>query len=85
MSTEAQKRASEKYRLSHKDYYNKKSREYAKKLRVSQKDYKSRIDKAIEYMKSIELEPDADMYMQIGEYNEYKYLLNILQGSEDNE
>lgn len=33
---------------------------------------------AIRYMKSIENEPDADMYMKIGEYNEYKHLLNIL-------
>lgn len=38
---------------------------------------------AIRYMKSIENEPDADMYMKIGEYNEYKHLLNILnKGSE---
>lgn len=34
--------------------------------------------KAIRYMKSIENEHDADMYMKMGEYNEYKYLLNIL-------
>lgn len=33
---------------------------------------------AIKYMKSLENEPDADMYMEIGEYSEYKYLLNIL-------
>lgn len=83
MTTEAQKRASEKYRLSHKDYYNKKSREYAKKLRISQKDYKARIDKAIEYVKKEYNEYNKD-------FDSYQWwledLLNILQnGSEDNE
>lgn len=75
MSTEAQKRASEKYRLSHKDYYNKKSREYAKKLRTSQKDYKQRIDKAIKFIKEKQKVfewYDTDLY----------WLLNILQGSD---
>ena len=40
---------------------------------------------AIRYMKSIENEPDADMYMKIGEYNEYKHLLNILNKGSDKE
>lgn len=38
----------------------------------------------IKYMKSLENEPDADMYMEIGEYNEYKYLLNILNKGDNN-
>ena len=45
-------------------------------------DYRTRINKAIEYMKSIEKEPDADMYIEMGEYKEYKHLLNILQGED---
>ena len=83
MTTEAQKRASEKYRLSHKDYYNKKSREYARKLRVSQKDYKLRIDKAIKYIREVNVAntlQDEKLYIIKPEK-----MLNILQGSEDNE
>lgn len=80
MSTEAQKRASEKYRLSHKDYYNKKSKEYAKKVRQDKNIYKTRIDKAIEYIQ--------ENYNELTDYgyNEeiYNDLLNILQG-EDND
>lgn len=81
MSTEAQKRASEKYRLSHKDYYNKKSKEYAKKVRQEKNIYKIRIDKAIEYMKKNEF-ININNYWEIVEF--YQDLLNILQG-EDNE
>ena len=81
MSTEAQKRASEKYRLSHKDYYNKKSKEYAKKIRQDKDIYKTRIDKAIEYIEDM----PACLWNEAHEYNYYfDYLLNILQG-EDNE
>jgi hypothetical protein len=80
MSTEAQKRASEKYRLTHKDYYNKKSKEYAKRVRSQKNDYKARIDKAIEYIDNIysSLE-NVDRPIKM-----YDDLLNILQG-EDNE
>jgi hypothetical protein len=80
MSTEAQKRASEKYRLTHKDYYNKKSKEYAKRVRSQKNDYKARIDKAIEYI--------DDIYSSLENVDRpikmYDDLLNILQG-EDNE
>ena len=31
-----------------------------------------------EYMKSIEHEPDADMYIELGQYKEYKHILEIL-------
>ena len=31
-----------------------------------------------EYMKSIEYEPDADMYIELGQYKEYKHILEIL-------
>lgn len=31
-----------------------------------------------EYMKSIEHEPDADMYVELGQYKEYKHILDIL-------
>ena len=42
----------------------------------------TKIDKAIEYMEQWGKEPDADMYMQMKDYNEFKYLLKILK--EDN-
>jgi hypothetical protein len=80
MSTEAQRRASEKYRLSHKDYYSRKSNEYFKKMRADRDNYKARIDKAIEYIENIysSLE-NVDRPIKM-----YEDLLNILQG-EDNE
>ena len=46
------------------------------------KQLKDRINKAIEYMEQWGKEPDADMYMQMKDYNEFKYLLKILK--EDN-
>lgn len=81
MSTEAQKRASEKYRLSHKDYYNKKSKEYAKKVRQEKNIYKIRIDKAIEYIekKLWNYFDERNVYLQVRDG-----LLTILQG-ENNE
>ncbi len=79
MSTEAQKRASEKYRLSHKDYYNKKSKEYAKKVRQEKDIYKTRIDKAIEYLEHFNSDEICENITGIS-----NILLNILQG-EDNE
>ena len=82
MSTEAQKRASEKYRLSHKDYYNKKSKEYAKKVRQDKDIYKSRIEKAVEYIREVNVAntlQDEKLYIIKPEK-----MLNILQG-EDNE
>lgn len=79
MSTEAQKRASEKYRLSHKDYYNKKSKEYAKKVRQDKDIYKTRIDKAVEILHNINDTLPLDLILSEVEHSE-----NILQG-EDNE
>ena len=35
-----------------------------------------------EYMKSIEHEPDADMYLELGQYIEYKHILEILDKGE---
>ena len=71
MSTEAQKRASKKYRQNHLDYYSKKSAEYFKKCRLERNEYKTKIDKAIEF---IELN-----YFKVGKIKE---LLDILQGSD---
>ena len=41
---------------------------------------KEKIDKAIEYLKNIGDEPDANMYLQFKEYKEYNVLLSILEG-----
>lgn len=51
---------------------------------VSLQDYtklQQRIDKAIGYMKSIEMDK-TDKYIPIRDYDEYQYLLSILQGKE---
>ena len=58
------------------------------KIQVSSREevankYKEVIDEAIKYLKSIEKEPDADMYMMLVEYKEYKYLLQILDKGVD--
>lgn len=50
-------------------------------LRETQKENKrlqSIIKEVREYMKSIEHEPDADMYIELGQYKEYKHILEIL-------
>ena len=39
---------------------------------------KSVLKEIREYLKSIENEPDADMYLMIGEYKEYKHLLELI-------
>lgn len=52
------------------------------KLKKQLEENKDRINKAIEYMEQWGKEPDADMYMQMKDYNEFKYLLKILK--EDN-
>lgn len=54
MTTEAQKRASKKYYLKNKDYYRQKSRESIKNIRKERREYKARIDKALEYLDKVE-------------------------------
>ena len=77
MSTEAQKKASRKYYLKHKEYYSKKSSEDVKKARYERKKYKSIVEKAINCINYYAIEDDD--YSKI--YNEEeKELLNILQG-----
>ena len=44
MSTEAQKRASRKYYLSHKEYYSKKSNESTKRIRKERNDLIKRVE-----------------------------------------
>ena len=80
-TTEAQREASKKYRLAHKEYYSRKSNEYFKKVRQDRDKYKERIDKAIEYMKANEFININD-YWKVAEF--YKNLFSILQG-ENNE
>ena len=78
MSTEAQKKASKKYYLSHKEYYNKKANEEMKKVRLERNDYKIRIDKAVEYIREVNVAntlQDEKLYIIKPEK-----MLNILQG-----
>ena len=80
MSTEAQKKASRRYYQEHKEYYKQKAVEEIKNVRSERNDYKQRIEKAIEYIRSNEWAKDYEIS------NCRTHLLNILQnGSEDNE
>lgn len=76
MSTEAQKRASNKYRLKHKNYYNKKANEYQTKVRKERREYKQRIDDVIEYIKEHQRK---DKFLNLNEW-QARDLLNILEG-----
>ena len=87
MSTEAQKRASKKYFLTHREYYREKTKESIKRIRQERKEYKQRIDDAIEYINNYKQplhhsfdEPDCDYWIATNPDD----LLNILQnGSEE--
>lgn len=72
MSTEAQKRASKNYYLKHKQYYSDKSNESIKKIRRERKEYKARIDKAIEFIEKAGLSNyEKELYeILIGENDE---------------
>ena len=42
----------------------------------------NKIEKIKEYLFSIKDEPDADMYKRLGEYEFYKHILSIIDGSD---
>ena len=42
-------------------------------------DYKQVLDDIEKYMKSKDQEPGADMYMELGEYKEFKHILGIIK------
>lgn len=44
---------------------------------------KDRINKAVEYLNEWGKEPDADMYMFIRDYKEFKHLLDLLKGDKE--
>ena len=73
----AKQRANEKYRISHKEYYNNYYKDYYKKhgRKNYTKIYKARIDKAIELIKND--------YFEDGSGNNIDEVLNILQGECD--
>ena len=64
------------------DYLEDKNIPFVKELMEDNQQLKDRINKAIEYMEQWGKEPDADMYIKMKDYNEFKYLLKILK--EDN-
>ena len=43
----------------------------------------NKIEKIKEYLFSIKDEPDADMYKRLGEYEFYKHILSIIDGSDE--
>jgi len=51
-TTQAQREASKKYRLAHKEYYSRKSNEYFRKVRQDRDKYKNIINELEKYMKS---------------------------------
>ena len=73
-ATEAQRRANKKYYLSHYEYYKEKSKENAKKIRRERREYKARIDKAIEYCKIV-IKDKNGIYLDMP-----RYILELLQG-----
>lgn len=44
---------------------------------------KDKINKAVEYLNEWGKEPDADMYMFIRDYKEFKHLLSLLKGDKE--
>lgn len=78
MTTEAQKRASEKYRKKHMDYYCKKSAESAKRIRTERHMYKNRCEEGLAYIAKLksDLHFDTDeFYMVESEVNHLEYIL----------
>lgn len=62
--------------------------ELKKKYENAVADYeceKSKNQTAIEYMNEWGNEPDADMYMFIKDYKEFRYLLSLLKGTNERE
>ncbi len=46
---------------------------------------KQALNEIRKYIKSIENEPDADMYMRLGDYKEFKHILQIIDKVGGNE
>ena len=80
MTTEAQKRASTKYRKKHMEYYNMKSKESAKKMRQERIMYKHRCEEGLAYIAKLksDLHFDKDEFYMVE--SEVKHLENILGG-----
>ena len=78
MTTEAQKRASEKYRKKHMDYYREKSAESAKRVRMERHMYKNRCEEGLAYIAKLksDLHFDTDeFYMVESEVNHLEHIL----------
>lgn len=82
--SEAQKRASRKYRLKHKQYYTNKSNESMKKIRIERKEYKNKIDKTIEYIEHERFKRKILLGFSESKYIKYIFddILEILKGEE---
>lgn len=80
MTTEAQKRASTKYRKKHMEYYNMKSKESAKKMRQERAMYKERCEEALTYIAKLrnDLEFDKNQFYMVE--SEVDHLEEILGG-----
>lgn len=81
MATEAQKRASEKYRKSHKEYYSRKSAESAKRVRMERHMYKNRCEEGLAYIAKLrhDLHFDTDEFYMVE--SEVNHLESILDGN----
>ena len=73
--TEAQKRASKKYYLSHYEYYKEKSKENAKRMRRERREYKARIEDALGYIKENQDNVNGALYLQLWQVNELREML----------
>ena len=78
MTTEAQKRASTKYRKKHMEYYNMKSKENAKKMRQERAMYKNRCEEGLAYIAKLRHDLHFDtneFYMVESEVNHLEHIL----------
>ena len=60
-----------------------KNNNYIKQLKQKNKQLKQQLKDIEEYLESIKDMPDADMYIKLGEYKEFKHILDLIhKGSE---
>jgi len=83
VTTEAQKRASKKYREKHMDYYREKSAENAKRVRIERHMYKNRCEEGLAYIAKLksDLHFDTDEFYMVE--SEVKHLESILGGGNE--
>ena len=60
-----------------------KNNNYIKQLQQENVQLKQQLKDIEEYLESIKDMPDADMYIKLGEYKEFKHILEILESNKE--